>query len=135
MAIRYKFTFAGSIVSALAVAVLWGANIGAVYPVVEVVLQDRSMHQWVDGKIEGSRARRVAAKVGRLGNSCRRRRRPTPVATRKLQQNIANAEGDLATATKALRAYEFAKPYIDHYLPASPFRTLVLVTGLWCWER
>ena len=50
MAIRYKFTFAASIVSALMVAVFWGANIGAVYPVVEVVLQDHSMQQWVDGR-------------------------------------------------------------------------------------
>jgi ATP-binding cassette, subfamily B, bacterial MsbA len=56
MAIRYKFTFAATIVSALIVALFWGANIGVVYPVVEVVLQDQSMHQWIDGKIEHSQS-------------------------------------------------------------------------------
>ncbi len=129
MAIRYKFTFTGSIVSALAVAVLWGANIGAVYPVVEVVLQDRSMRQWVDGKIEGSR-KTVAAKEAVLEKLRRQSAATAAGSDRKLQQNTVNAEGELATATKALRAYEFAKPYIDEYLPASPFQTLVLVTGL-----
>ncbi len=51
MAIRYKFTFAATIVSALMVAILWGVNIGAVYPVVEVVFKNKSMQQWVDEKI------------------------------------------------------------------------------------
>ena len=39
MAIRYKFTFAASIVSSLMVAILWGANIGTIYPVVERQLE------------------------------------------------------------------------------------------------
>ena len=55
MAIRYKFTFAASIVSALVVAVLWGANIGVLYPVVEVIFKNQSMQQWVDGKIKESK--------------------------------------------------------------------------------
>ena len=38
MAIRYKLTFAASVVSALVVAVFWGANIGAVYRIAPRVL-------------------------------------------------------------------------------------------------
>jgi hypothetical protein len=51
MAIRYKFTFAAAVFSALMVAILWGANIGAVYPVVEIVFKNKSVQQWVDEKI------------------------------------------------------------------------------------
>ena len=55
IAIRYKFTFAASIVSSLMVAILWGANIGTIYPVVEVIFQDQTMQQWIDGKITEGR--------------------------------------------------------------------------------
>ena len=36
LALRYRYTLAGAVVSALFVAVLWGGNIGAVYPLVEI---------------------------------------------------------------------------------------------------
>ncbi|MBU4398631.1 MAG: hypothetical protein KKE86_04770, partial [Planctomycetes bacterium] len=52
MAIRYKFTFAASILSALVVAVFWVANIGTIYPVVEVIFENQSMQQWIDLEIE-----------------------------------------------------------------------------------
>ena len=35
LSLRYRFTFVASIVCALGVGVLWGGNIGAVYPFVE----------------------------------------------------------------------------------------------------
>ena len=34
------------------VALFWGANIGAVYPFVEVVFQGKTLHNWVDEQIE-----------------------------------------------------------------------------------
>src|SRR5208283_5253461 len=58
LALQYRLTFAGAIASALVVAVLWGANIGAVYPFVEVVFEGKSLQQWVDREI--GKARRSA---------------------------------------------------------------------------
>ncbi len=51
-AIRKRYTFVAAIVSALCVAVLWGGNITAVYPLVEVVLRGESIPQWVDYRVE-----------------------------------------------------------------------------------
>ncbi len=51
MAIRYRWTFLSSIVCALMVAVFWGCNIGAVYPIVEVTFQSESPQKWINRQI------------------------------------------------------------------------------------
>ena len=129
MAIRYKFTFAVSIVSALVVAVFWGANIGVVYPVVEVVLQDHSMQQWVDGRIQDTQTA-VTKKSDELDRMREQLAARGQQGDRDLQWKIANVEAELETEASALKAYQRAKPYIDKYLPNDPFRTLVLICCL-----
>ncbi|MEN6452040.1 MAG: ABC transporter transmembrane domain-containing protein, partial [Thermoguttaceae bacterium] len=132
MAIRYKLTFAASIVSALMVAILWGANIGTVYPVVEVIFKDKSMHQWIDGKIVESQGNVAAhqADVDRLHKELAAAASDGPAAstTRDLEWDLGKSQAELAAATKNLERYEWLKPYINRYLPTTPFRTLVLVT-------
>lgn len=51
-AIRKRYTFVAAVISALCVALLWGGNITAVYPLVEVVLRGDSIPQWVDDRVE-----------------------------------------------------------------------------------
>ncbi len=133
MAIRYKFTFAASLFTALVVALFWVANIGTIYPVVEVIFEDKSMQQWIDMKIEqnqtqiaektaaAEKLRGQLAALGDAGDSTQRR---------LLQSNLANVETELTSAEASLRGSEIAKPYIDAYLPNSPFQTLLIITGL-----
>ncbi|MEN6459156.1 MAG: ABC transporter ATP-binding protein [Thermoguttaceae bacterium] len=132
MAIRYKLTFASSIACALLVAVFWGANIGAVYPVVEVIFKDKSMHQWIDGKIaEGQGA--VAARTTEVARLQKQLDSGVPgdsSAAAELRWDLKKAERELAVSTGELQRYEAAKPYINRYLPETPFRTLVFVTLL-----
>ena len=52
LSLRYKWSIAGSVVSALCIAVFWGASISAVYPLVEVVFEGKTIHSWIDEKIE-----------------------------------------------------------------------------------
>ena len=52
MACRYRLTLVGAVLSALGVAVLWGGNIGAVYPFVKVVLEGKSIQNWVADEID-----------------------------------------------------------------------------------
>ena len=54
MACRYRFTLVGATLAALGVAVLWGGNIGAVFPFVKVVLEGKSIQAWVADEIEHS---------------------------------------------------------------------------------
>ena len=56
MAFRYKYSIVGSIVLSAIVAVFWGVNITAVYPFVEVVFQNKTLHDWIDERIEQAEA-------------------------------------------------------------------------------
>ena len=51
LALRYRLTLVFSVICALGVAVLWGGNIGAVYPFVEVTFKGDSLHTWIDEEI------------------------------------------------------------------------------------
>ena len=71
--------------------------------------------------------RREIGRCGRAAPPIGYRRRARAV---RLEARIDGQERDLSAEQKALRNFEFAKPYIDAYLPASPFQTLALITGL-----
>ncbi len=129
LAFRYRLTLAASVVCALGVGVLWGGNIGAVYPFVEVAFRGESLQQRAADEIERARetAAALRAEVARLetardGASGKQRRR--------IEAEIAAAEARIAAEQRAEAAYRRAKPYIDRYLPDDPFQTLVVITGL-----
>ena len=106
-----------------------GGNIGILYPVVEVVFDGQSMHQWVDAKIKHSHA--TIAEKSAAADVLRRQSAAAADRERsRLEASIDGLERDVSAEQKALRSFEFAKPYIDAYLPASPFQTLALITGL-----
>ncbi len=133
MALRYKFTFAASICSALVVAFFWVANIGTIYPVVEVLFENRSMQEWIDSKIEETQSA-IAAKTARAAE-LRGQLAALPDEGRQdlrrhLQSQVANLQAELTSAKATLRGCKIAKPYIDKYLPENPFQTLVVITFL-----
>jgi ATP-binding cassette subfamily B protein/subfamily B ATP-binding cassette protein MsbA len=128
MAIRYKCTFAASIVCALVVAVLWGGNIGTLYPIVEVAFQGKSPQQWIDTRIESSR--QTIAKESAKLEQFRREASGSAAEEEALAGPIALAEGRLAAEETALKTYGALKPYVDDYLPSDPFRTVALVVVL-----
>ena len=55
IALRRRFTFAAAILCSLCVALLWGANLGLVKPLIEIVFSGRTPHQWIDWQTAQSR--------------------------------------------------------------------------------
>ena len=129
MAIRYRLTFFSSIVCALFVGVFWGGNIGAVYPIVAVVLQSETPQHWIENKISVSK-HTIAEQTAEI----RRLQKELPQAGSEKQgeisQRIGAAQTRLKAEEKAAYYYESAKPYIDDYLPESPFKFMALVIAL-----
>jgi len=128
LAIRNRPTLLGVIFTSLAVGVLWGANIGVVYPFVEVVFEGQSLQQWVDREIEASDKR-----AGELAKESNALRETLPhlsgddyrLALARI--NYLQADGDAEAL--AVRQYRWVQPYIHAYLPATPFKTLMLIVG------
>ncbi len=125
MTLKYRWSLVGSFFCCLCVAVLWGANLGAVYPFVEIVLHDKSLHEWVDdraeksvaaiAKLEGEIAELKVA--GGLGD-----RIALPVET---QRSINRLQSEIKTEEKRFDWNQKLKPYITKYAPKSAYKTLV----------
>ena len=128
LSLRYRLTFVASLVCALAVGVLWGGNIGTVYPVVKVAFENESLYKWVDQEIANAQrtAREETEKIERL-------RQELDAAESSRQRAIGNqislAESRLEAEQKAVARYQWLKPYVLGYLPDSPFQTLALFVG------
>jgi len=129
LAFRYRVTLVLSIVCALGVAVLWGGNIGTVYPFVEVAFQGESLQQWVDNEIADAQET-----IARENDTIRRIHReleaPAVESQRDLRAAVHLAESRIEAEEKAIARYRWLKPYIDDYLPHDPFQTLALITAL-----
>ncbi|MGQ9574865.1 MAG: ABC transporter ATP-binding protein [Thermoguttaceae bacterium] len=129
LSLRYRWTFLGSILSALVVGVLWGANIGALYPFVEIAFEDRSLQEWVDAEIAAAQAK-LAALQEELAARLPQSADAPPTEHPRPQAEIEILQARAAAEKKALARYRFLKPYIDQYVPHSPFETLAWLIGI-----
>ena len=125
MTLKYRWSLVGSFFCCLCVAVLWGANLGAVYPFVEIVLHDKSLHEWVDDRAEQSvsaianletEIAEIKAEGG-LGEK--------PALPVDAQRSIKRLQSDIKTEEKRLAWNQTLEPYITKYAPKTAFKTLV----------
>jgi len=54
LALAHRVNVLGCILTSIAVAVLWGGNLTAVFPVVDVIMNDHSLPEWIDEKLAES---------------------------------------------------------------------------------
>lgn len=128
LALRYRLVFGLSLVCALLVAVLWGGNLGAIYPVVEVVFQGNSLHDWVERETSQAEAtsRALVEEIARVETE---RSTASPAARAELDQALDLARARLEAEQTALARIRWVAPYVRQYLPDDSFQTLVLVIG------
>ena len=125
MACRYRLTLVGAVLSALGVAVLWGGNIGAVYPFVKVVLEGKSIQNWVADEID--RSGQAVRDLGREIEKTQSQLAAAPQQQPKLEATLRHLQTRRDIESRAHESYLWAKPHLDRYLPNDPFQTLVLV--------
>ena len=129
LSLRYRLTVMAAVVCAVAIALLWGGNIGTVYPFVEIVFEGRSLHEWVDEEIAA--AQQTAADLARRIDQLAEQQQAA--STADAAQQIELQIRDLNTRRDAeLRALAFRRrlqPYIHQYLPTRPFPTLMMVVA------
>ena len=125
MALVYRWHLLVSVVCSIAVALLWGANIGAVYPFVEVVLRGKSMHQWIDERLVETQGHidELEARI-ELGES---ELRQAGADTARWEVTLSKERQDLSALYAQLGWENGLRPFIYEYLPSTPFRTLVFM--------
>ncbi|MFM7183721.1 MAG: ABC transporter ATP-binding protein [Planctomycetota bacterium] len=122
---------AAALLCSAGVAALWGANIAALFPIIEVTLKGESLQSWNERRIEDSTARiasadeQIAALEKSLAESPadadRTKRDRNQLDTLKLVRR-----GDEAIIYSGKRL----TPWLDRFLPRDPFQTVLLVVAL-----
>ena len=125
MASQHWLAVCMAAVCSFAVATLWGANIGAFYPILEVTIRGKSMHQWVDEELH-KHAEAVAATEARIAAQ-------TPAAagnageSKPPGESLETLRGELAMHRAQHEYYSGLQPWIKRWVPSSPFQTIALI--------
>jgi ATP-binding cassette subfamily B protein/subfamily B ATP-binding cassette protein MsbA len=126
LALRHRLTVVASISCSLIVALLWGGNITAIYPIVDVVMNDKSIPEWMDERVES-----IQTGIEELVVARDTWRQPPGDATlaRHSEQKVAlrDIQKQLDEKRKKLQYLLWAKPWVHRYMPMTPFHTLALV--------
>lgn len=126
MALRYKFYLAAAMCCSLMVGILWGTNIGTLYPFIEVVFEGESIQTSLERKLQVAEQKSREAQQT-IDNLKRQAKEATPDERDKLENRIGVQESLLAAEKRAIQQARKMKPIADQYLPDDPFLTLTLV--------
>jgi len=111
----YRSTLALSILCAIGIAGCWSTSLSAVAPIIKVLFENDSLHQYVDHQIvDANETIRVRSEeVKELGEGSLDRRA-------KLQSRISDA-------TSSLQTYSKLKSYVMPWVPQDKFNVVALV--------
>ena len=101
------------------IAFLWGSNIGALYPVVEMTLNGESIQSWLE---KGAQASDAEAKA--LESQIAQ---PNPALSQK-DRDLIERKAKQALSTRDYKLGLVA--WADRFLPRNPFQTLCWIMGL-----
>ncbi len=113
-----------------AVAALWGANIGAFYPILEVTVGGRSIQEWIQTEID-EQATAIADIQQRLEENAAQRQLPNVEPKQLIVLNNAKLELERAHAIHAAQSKSYLKmqPWLNRFVPRDPFNTIALIVG------
>jgi ATP-binding cassette subfamily B protein/subfamily B ATP-binding cassette protein MsbA len=117
------------VASALIVGVLWGGNIGVLYPFIEMAQENRNLQDWVRGEITKAETRATEQSV-RIDQFNRQLAHAAESEQAAVEADIVKAEKRRQAEERAAEWYGVLKPYIDDYIPRDRFQTLVLLIGV-----
>jgi ATP-binding cassette subfamily B protein/subfamily B ATP-binding cassette protein MsbA len=141
----YRHRLLASVFCALLAALLWGMNFTAIYPVLKILGGEPNLQAWAGSRIEDAQRRidgdpqkgdagGLQAEVDSL-NTENKQLDNLPAGdwkehqTRELSLRLSKAESKLQAARAELYHFQVLKKYLDQYLPADGFQTLLWVVG------
>lgn len=128
LALHYRFTFLASIVSALMVGILWGGNIGVVFPIIEVAFKNESPQKWIASEIAAANAK-ITEKQAEIADLKTQLAAAGGDEIRRLEKRIVADENEIESEKTAAAHYQRLQPYVDNYMPSDPFKALAIFIG------
>ena len=128
MAFRQRAAIAGVVISSIIIAGFWGINIGAVYPLVEVVFKGESLPGYVKNRIVASEEQitkhhaRIAGLQAELETDPGERKA-------KLANKIQVEKLGIASLEKTIAWMRWVEPTVVAYTPTTAYPTLLFLMG------
>lgn len=123
VAINYWPSLLLAMLCSLGVALIWGGNIGAIYPVMEVTLAGKSLQTWNAERLVESQQRSAEIEKELQG-----------LANRNLNPKEHHRQSELQTKLQSEQAIQIAaarmQPWLNRLFPVDPFNTVLAVVGL-----
>ena len=121
---------AAAMLCSAGVAALWGANIAALFPIIEVTLKGESLQHWNEERMAAAQIRLDAAEQERsdLAQAAADHRfdeEQARTARLRIDTLTMTMHADRAVVHSARRL----APWIERLLPVDPFRTVLVVVG------
>jgi ATP-binding cassette, subfamily B, bacterial MsbA len=127
---RYWPALTIALFCSLGVAVLWGANIAALFPIIETTLHGQSLQEWNQKRLENAE-KNLAGHENELAD----------LVQKRAEANNENAKAELAFQIEVLeskiklnRASVYSsqrmQPFFKRFLPSKPFPTVALIAML-----
>lgn len=130
----YRYRLLVSIFFGWLVAVFWGLNLTAAYPIVKVLLQGQSLAVYVDEEIvkaetelkqHNDELKRVEQRLAKFEE-----KENTTDEVVKLLQEQSTEQSKISTASSSLWMMNYAKSYIIPWLPEDQFDTFAVLLSI-----
>jgi ATP-binding cassette subfamily B protein/subfamily B ATP-binding cassette protein MsbA len=128
IAMRQRLAVAGVIISSLVIAAFWGINIGAIYPLVEVVFRGDSLPEYVDQQIAKSREQ-IGVHDRKIDEYKAKLATANETDRTKLLSRLRIEELGRDAMFKSEILFGRLRPWMDG-LPTEPYPTLLFLMGL-----
>jgi ATP-binding cassette subfamily B protein/subfamily B ATP-binding cassette protein MsbA len=119
---------AAALLCSAGVAALWGANIAALFPIIEVTLKGESLQSWNERRIVDARGRVEAADADRVKIEEKLAGDGLDAAAKvKLRNRLDSLDLTRRGEEAIVYSGEKLRPWLDRFLPVDPFKTVLLV--------
>ena len=127
--LRRKYTFAAAMLCSFGVAALWGANLGLIKPIIDIVFSDKPPHDWADDRVEASKKRdaEIRHEIVLLDAQINAAGEKVPEKTR-LQR--ARLDTKLMEQQTDIKNWRWRARMIKRWLPNSAFATLAVFVSI-----
>jgi ATP-binding cassette subfamily B protein/subfamily B ATP-binding cassette protein MsbA len=116
-------------VLSLGVAALWGGNIGALFPVIEVTVAGESLQKWIQREITESE-KAVEDLAGEIATLEAKVANADTAERSQLSRSIAGLKRRREAEQNSAASSRKLQPYINRFFPDDPFITVVLVIAV-----
>ncbi len=127
---RHWPTLALAVGCSLGVAALWGANIAALFPIIETTLHGQSLQTWNEKRLEKAQADLATHQAEVADLEQRIPLAADLAARRELELTLSTRQAQVRVDRAYVYSAQRLQPIFDRFLPSGPFPTVVFVVTL-----